>query len=128
MTEEIKCEHEWEDSIAIYKNDSGQYKVKSRLCKKCGAWEAFKGGENKWIPQGNINDGTLAQQPRVNLIGSEVVSGSVHIKLKCNQCGNEYVVIDNDKERLSQLIRSIQAFNPSKELWCPKCSTEIKSK
>ncbi len=52
----------------------------------------------------------------------------IDVKFHCNDCGNEYIITDDDEKRSDEFIESLVKNYPNKYIGCPKCDLKSKSK
>jgi hypothetical protein len=62
----------------------------------------------------------------LNAVNAELDQYKVDVRFKCNDCGNEYLVGEEDKDKCDEFMKSLDIGLPNKYIGCPKCDKKNK--
>jgi hypothetical protein len=57
----------------------------------------------------------------VTPVNAEKDQYRVDVLFKC-ECGHEYKVGDEDKDKMDEFLKTLEAGKPNKNISCPKCN------
>ncbi len=63
----------------------------------------------------------------VNPVNAELDQYRVDVRFKCNDCGHEYLVGDEDQEKFDEFVESLKTNNPIKYIGCPECDKKYQN-
>ena len=58
----------------------------------------------------------------VNPVNAELDQYKVDVRFKCNDCGNEYLIGEENKDECDKFLKSLHTKFPTKYIGCPKCN------
>jgi hypothetical protein len=63
-----------------------------------------------------------------NPVNEEADHYRIDIRFKCNDCGNEYLIGDDNEKSIEEFVQSLKDGLPNRYIGCPKCDLNTKSK